>query len=214
MPPKKSKNTKARPRRSAPKKRYMKPSRALVTGTYPIFTETYKHSTVTQNLGGTLSVQISNIGQLAQYSSLYTKYRILKATFYWLPAYVAHDENQAIVNAAAGQPWTGMGRVTYAVNDSPSVAPPANEAQVLQDNKVKIVPMKSKLTMTCRPKPDCLDANGVRLTTDQFINFATAGPDAVHYGISYWYTQYGGGGVSTNPVDIFCKLTFQVGDPR
>lgn len=202
------------PRRRRVMRPRAKPSRSLVTSRAPVFTETYKHSTVTQNLGGNLLVQISNIAQLAQYSSLYTKYRILKATFYWLPSYVAHDENQAIVNAAGGQAWTGMGRVTYAVNDSPAVALPANEGQVLQDNGVKIVPMKSKLTMSCRPKPDCLDANGVRLTTGQFINFATAGPDAVHYGITYWYTQYGGGGVSTNPVDIFCRLTFQVADPR
>ena len=211
MPPRKSRAP--RPRRRVARPR-LRPSRTLSTSKAPIFTETYKHSTVTQNLGGNLSVQISNIAQLAQYSSLYTKYRILKATFYWLPAYVAHDENQAIVNAAGGQAWTGMGRVTYAVNDSPSVAFPVSEATVLQDNSVKIVPMKSKLTMTCRPKPDCLDANGVRLTSSQFINFQTAGPDAVHYGITYWYTQYGGGGVSTNPVDIFCRLTFQVADPR
>jgi hypothetical protein len=190
-----------------------RPSRALMTSRAPVFTETYKHSTVTQNLGGNLSVQISNIAQLAQYSSLYTKYRILRATFYWLPSYVAHDENQAVVNAAGGQAWTGMGRVTYSVNDSPAVAIPVNEAQVLQDNGVKIVPMKSKLTMSCRPKPDCLDANGVRLTTGQFINFNPAGPDAVHYGISYWYTQYGGGGVSTNPVDIFRSPVHQFSYP-
>lgn len=188
--------------------------RGLMTNRSPVFTETYKHSTITQNLGNVLSVQISNIAQLAQYSSLYTKYRILKATFYWLPSYVAHDENNAINNAAAGQAWTGQGRVTWAVNDSPSVVAPATEADVLKDNICHIVPMKSKLTMTCRPKPDCLDANGVRTTTGQFINFSAAGPDAVHYGISYWYTQYGGGPASTNPVDIFCKLTFQCSDPR
>jgi len=210
--PRKANAMKRRPAARRPRRR-LALSR-LPTNRAPIFTETYKHSTVTQNLGNVLSVQISNIAQLAQYSNLYTKYRILKATFYWLPAYVAHDENQAIVNAAGGQPWTGMGRVTWAVNDSPSVPAPVNEADVLKDNTCHIVPMKSRLTMSCRPKPDCLDANGVRTTTGQFINFSAAGPDAVHYGISYWYTQYGGGGVSTNPVDIFCRLTFQVSDPR
>ena len=188
--------------------------RSLMTSRAPVFTETYKHSTITQNTGNNLSVQISNIGQLAQYSNLYQKYRILKATFYWLPSYIAHDENNAINNAVAGQAWTGMGRVTWSVNDSPAVPVPVAEADVLKDNTCHIVPMKSKLTMSCRPKPDCLDANGVRTTTGQFINFSSAGPDAVHYGISYWYTQYGGGPTSTNPVDIFCRLTFQVADPR
>lgn len=212
--PARSMRFKRKPRRAPRRRLGNRPLRPIVTSRSPVFTETYKHSTVTQNAGSVLSVQISNIAQLAQYSNLYQKYRILKATFYWLPAYVAHDENQAIANAALGSAWTGMGRVTWSVNDSPAVPAPANEGDVLKDNTCHIVPMKSKLTMSCRPVPDCLDANGVRTTTGQFINFSTAGPDAVHYGISYWYTQYGGGGVSTNPVDIFCRLTFQVSDPR
>jgi len=157
---------------------------------------------------------MTGIPQVAQYSNLYQKYRILKAQVLLLPSYVAHDENVAITNAAAGQPWTGLGRFTYAVNDSPNLAAPANEAVVLEDNGCKILPFKPKLTLSCRPVPDLLDANGVRMTLGRkFINF-NAGPDATHYGITWWYTQYGGGAPTTNPVQVIVKLTFQLSDPR
>ena len=181
----------------------------------PVFTETFLHSTITQNTGGVFSFQISSIAQLAQYSNLYQKYRILKAKVMLLPAYIAHDENQAIVNAAAGAAWTGLGRFVHAINDTPAQVVPAAEANVLTDNGCVIRPFKDKLTISCRPVPDLLDANGVRMTLkNKFINFSTAGPDAVHYGITWWYSQYGGGPISTNPVQVYVKLTFQLADPR
>lgn len=189
--------------------------RARMFNPRPIFTETYVHSTITQNTGGVMTFTMTGIPQVAQYSNLYQKYRILKATVLLLPAYVAHDENVAIMNAVAGQPWTGLGRFTYAVNDSPNVPAPANEAVVLEDNGCKILPFRPKLTLSCRPVPDLLDANGVRMTlARKFINFNPGQPDATHYGISWWYTQYGGGGVTTNPVQVIVKLTFQLSDPR
>lgn len=189
--------------------------RAKMFNPQPIFTETYIHSTIYQNTGGVMTFSMTGIPQVGQYSSLYQKYRILKATVLLLPAYVAHDENVAITNAAAGAAWTGLGRFTFAVNDSPNVAVPANEAVVLEDNGCKVLPFKPKLTLSCRPVPDTLDANGVRMTLGQkFINFNGAAPDATHYGISWWYTQYGGGPVSANPVQVIVKLTFQLSDPR
>lgn len=190
-------------------------ARARMFNPRPVFTETYIHSTITQNTGGVMAFSISSIPQIAQYSNLYQKYRILKAKVMLLPAYVAHDENQAIVNAGAGAAWTGLGRFSYAVNDSPALAAPASEATVLEDNGCKVLPFKPKLTLQCRPVPDTLDANGVRMTLGRkFINFSTAGPDATHYGITWWYTQYGGGPISVNPVQVIVKLTFQLADPR
>lgn len=205
-----------RPARKMRPRRKLRVGRSLVsTNPRPVFTETFIHSTITQNTGGVMTFTMTGIPQVGQYSNLYQKYRILKAQLILLPAYVAHDENVAVTNAAAGQPWTGLGRFTYAVNDSPNVAAPANEAVVLEDNGCKILPFKPKLTLSCRPVPDLLDANGVRMTLGQkFINFNPGQPDAVHYGISWWYTQYGGGAATTNPVQVICKLTFQLSDPR
>lgn len=180
----------------------------------PVFTETYIHSTILQNTGGVMSFNMGQIPAVANYSNLYQKYRILKASVMLLPGYLAHDENVAIMNAVAGQPWTGLGRFSYAVNDSPNLVAPANEAVVLQDNGCKVLPFKPKLTLSCRPVPDLLDANGVRMTLGRkFINF-TGAAEATHNGITWWYTQYGGGAVTQNPVSVIVKLTFQLSDPR
>lgn len=190
-------------------------ARARMFNPRPVFTETYIHSTITQNTGGVLAFNISSIPQIANYSTLYQKYRILKAKVMLLPSYVAHDEGVAIAGAAAGQPWTGFGWFTYAVNDSPNQVAPANEAVVLEDNGCRVLPFKPKLTLSCRPVPDTLDNNGVRMTLGRkFINFNPGQPDATHYGITWWYTQYGGGPASVNPVQVIVKLTFQLADPR
>lgn len=205
---------KRKPRRR-PARVNRRANRARMFQSRPVFTETYLHSVITQNTGNIMAFQIGSIPQIAQYSNLYTKYRILKATVMLLPSYVHHDENTAIDNAALGQAWTGLGRFTYSINDSPDQLAPLTEAQVLTDNACKVLPFKPKLTFSLRPVPDSLDANGVRMTLGRkFINFNAAGPDATHYGLQWWYTQYGGGPVSVNPVQVIVKLTFQLADPR
>jgi len=194
----------------------------------PVFTETFRlggpdplrpYYQMDSNAGGVLSVRMSQVPQIQQYNSLYTKYRILKAKFICLPQFVTEnaDVNASAYNASQGLGSWGMGRIVTAIQDSPQLQIPLNEDEVLEDNGCKIHTGKPKITLTCRPTPDTLDANGVRITQrGKFINFV-AGPNADidHYGIRWWYTLPNpGGNIESRPYFVYCKLTFQLADPR
>jgi len=193
----------------------------------PVFTETFKipggdplapEYRLNSNTGGVLAVRISQMPQLAQYSALYTKYKILKATFICLPQFVSEssDINAATYNQSIAVNNWGMARIVTSVQTSPNVPIPVSEDDVLEDNGCKIHSGKPKLTLSCRPVPDLLDANGVLLTQrNAFINFNAAAPDVTHYGIRWWYTLPTNPGNTTSvPYYVYCKLTFQLADPR
>lgn len=229
MPPKKT--YKSRPR-VAGRRRALVPfsptRRALMFNPQPVFTETFRlvdpqnpggpRYQLSSNTGGVLSVRISQVPQLAQYSSLYTKYRILKAKFICLPQFVTEsaDVNSASYNASIGLGNWGMSRVVTAVQDSPAQPLPISEDDVLEDNGCKIHTGRSKIVLSCRPTPDTEDANGVKLTQKgKFINFSTTGPDVTHYGIRWWHTLPNpNGNIEDRPYFVYCKLTFQLADPR
>jgi hypothetical protein len=171
------------------------------------------------NTGGVLSVKISDMPQIAQYNSLYQKYRILKAQFICLPQFVTEssDVNAAGYNGSLGLGNWGMARIVTAVNDSPAQLIPLSENDVLEDNGCRISTGKPKLVFTCRPVPDALDANGNRMSfKGKYINFnGAAGPDITHYGIRWWYTLPNpGGNIQDIPYFVYVKLTFQLADPR
>lgn len=190
----------------------------------PVFTESFllpgptgaSSYLLTPNAGGVLAVNMDNIPQLAQYSSLYQKYRILKAKFICIPS---HNTASADVNselAPGGLQQVGLSRVVYAINDSPNqVGPIATEQQVLVDNGCKIVCGSPKLTMSCRPVPNTQDTSGVRMTLGRkYINFSPINVD--HFGITWFHTQPvlpAGAGFGV-PYVVYCKLTFQLSDPR
>jgi len=193
----------------------------------PVFTETFKipgadplapEYRLNSNTGGVLAVRISQMPQLAQYSALYTKYRILKAQFICLPQFLStsSDINAASYNASLGLGNWGMARLVTSVQNSPNTPVPLSEDEVLEDNGCKIHIGKPKLTLSCRPVPDLLDANNVAITQrGQFINFNAGAPDVTHYGIRWWYTLPNPGGNITNvPYFVYVKLTFQLADPR
>jgi len=193
----------------------------------PVFTETYALTqagvstpyVLEANGGGILSVRISDLPQVAQYSALYQKYRILKATFICLAQWnsEASDINSSSYNQTIGAGNSGMSRLVFAVNDTPNQVVPANETQVLTNNGCKIVSGKPKIVMSCRPVPNTDDANGVVLTQGRkFINFNTGGPDITHFGIAWWNTQPFFGAFQTLNLGyrVYVKLTFQLADPR
>jgi len=191
----------------------------------PIFTETCRLTfpngtdyTLVPNTGGHMSVNMGLLPQLAQYSSLYQKYRILKVVFICLSHAnsEAADENAAFYNLASTVVNVGMSRLAFAINDSPNLTLPLNEDSVLTDNGCKIVSGKPLIKIPCRPVPDTVDANGVRLTEKRkFINFASgANPETTHYGVSWWHTQPT---TATSPLVgyyVYAKITFQLADPR
>jgi len=197
-------------------------NRARTFNPAPIFTESFVlpktggQYSLDPNTGGVLAVSMDNMPQLAQYSALYQKYRILKAKFICIPT---HNTAAADINSElppGGLQSVGLSRVIYAVNDSPDqVTIPASEADVLKDNGCKIACGSPKLIMSCRPVPDTLDSNGNRTTLrGNYLNFVSV--NAAHYGITWFHSQPvlpGNAGYGV-PYLVYCKLTFQLSDPR
>jgi len=195
----------------------------------PVFTETFRLGNpfdplapayrLASNTGGVLKVSMSQVPQLAQYNSLYTKYRILKAKFICLPQFntESSDVNSAQYNATQGFGNWGMARLVTSIQDSPNVPIPLSEDDVLEDNGCKIMSGRPKIVLSCKPVPDAVDGAGNRFTEkSKFINFnpAPAG-DIDHYGIRWWYTLPNpGGNITDVPYFVYCKLTFQLSDPR
>jgi len=203
--------------------------RSLMFNPQPVFTETFRMLSpgtgapfsLSPNTGGVLTVNVDMMPQLAQYSTLYQKYRILKTQFICIPDWNtdSFDQNAAIYNGGTfTTPSVSLARIVFAVNDSPNVPAPATEAAVLEDNGCKIVAGKSKVVMTCRPVPNTQDLNGNEMTFKQkYLNFKVAQPNAVHYGISWWHTQPvlpGGPSTIGTAYNVYIKLTFQLSDPR
>jgi len=195
-------------------------ARPRVFNPAPVFTESYALLNETTGnpyvmnpmSGGVLSVNMNQVPQLAQYSNLYQKYRILKAVFICIPAWSTESSDPQVAATI------GLSRIVYAVNNTPALAAPATEAVVLQDNGCRILCGKPKIVMSCRPVPNTLDANGIQTTLNKkYINFNTvAANNTPHYGISWYHSQPGtavptGNGV---PYYVYVKLTFQVSDPR
>lgn len=206
---------KMRPRRRLAVRR---PLRA--TNPQPVFTETYTLTSLAPNAGGVFKFSMDQIPQVAQYSNLYQKYRILKASVHLLPEFNSFDQNQAETNTAASRTYYGLSRVAWATNDTPNITAPVNEIAVLQDNGARVKALVSSgIRMSCRPVANVEDANGVEMTfKNKFINFEASSPNIAHTGISYWLTQLIAGGTppggTSNVAIVYVKLTFQLSDPR
>lgn len=212
----------SRPRRGRKsnirRRRNPRMARARMFNPAPVFTESYVLSAqIVPNTGGVLKFNMSDVPQLAQYNTLYQKYRILKARVILLPQYTGQEQNSAEYNASSNIYAHGMGRLVWAQNDSPNAPVPASESDVLKDNGCKIVPVRTKVNMGCKPVPGTKDAQGVEMTFKQkYINFVQSGSNIDHFGITFWYSQpFVGVTPSTNnDLWIYVKLTFQLSDPR
>lgn len=205
-------------------------SRARMFNPQPIFTETfdagsvgmlYSPPTATNTYAGLLTMTISSVPQISQYRNLYQKYRILKAVWLFVPRWGSCDPNTAQAGIASNPTYWSQTRIVYAINDTPAQSVPSSESAVLQDNGCKIRTMNSMLKISHRPVPDLKDSNGAQLSLKQkYINFATgAQPDVNHYGVSYFltcpdYSASSGTTIVPPRWDVFCKLTFQLADPR
>lgn len=191
-------------------------TRSLMFNPQPVFTETVYAGTIAPNTGGVFKVNISNIPQIAQYSSLYQKYRIKLASWILLPQYQGSDINTASYNASNGVFAWGMGRFVHAIDDSPAQVPPASEAQVLQHNGCKIKSVTERgLRMRNRPVPNTLDTVGNIFTIkNKYLQFKETNID--HFGITYWYSQpnLGTTSLTNNELHVYVKVTFQLCDPR
>lgn len=214
-------------KRAAPMRRFKS---SIMRGAFnpsPVFTESFQLTRngnpvfLQVNSGFLLTVSIDQCPQIAQYQTLYTKYKILSAKWMLLPRFSAgsSDQNAVNYNNGAGQPWVTDARIVYSIQDSPNQVAPANELQVLEDNGCRIRMVKNKLAIRHKPVPQLLLANGIYETekVNPFINFDVLAPNLPpqHYGVTGFITQtFGGASVTQQGYDVFCKLTFQLKDPR
>nr|WAE42897.1 MAG: capsid protein [Cressdnaviricota sp.] len=189
----------------------------------PTFTETFKHGSLLPNAGFMLAPRISQIPQITQYNALYQKYRILKVQYLIFPTWTGgENQNTAIFNSASGPSVppgltsVGTSRFVHVVDNSPDQSTPISESAVLTENGCKLSFLDKMKKLRCRPVPDLKDANGNALTMKgKYINFAGGGnPDITHYGIRGWITQEISTGTSAIKYEVYCKLTFQVAEPR
>ena len=215
MPPKHKSRKPRAPRRMA---RYLPTSplrRMRMFNPQPVFTETYALTSLPSSAGGVLKFSMDQVPQLTQYNTLYQKYRILKARVLLYPEFNSFDQNQAENNAALSRSTFGLSRIAWAINDSPDLAAPTSELDVLKDNGCKIRTITDRgVKLHCSPVPNVEDANGVQMTfRKKFVNFGS--PNIAHSGISYWISQLTTGTPGTENVTLaYVKLTFQLSDPR
>jgi len=192
----------------------------------PVFTETCRLTVINtspavnyqmnSNSEGQLRVNMDMLPQLAQYSALYQKYRILKVQYLCLATWntQSSDINAAQSNLSTAVTY-GMGRIAYVVQSSPGVASPGSEQAVLTCNGAKVIAAGPKFTITHKPVPDLLDSSGSQITMKSpFINFVTTGFNVQHGAVNWSYIL-----PSSNPAldplyAVYAKITFQLSDPR
>lgn len=177
----------------------------------PTFTETFAVSSIQGNTGGVFRVNIAQLPQVAQYSGLYNQYKINSLKVMIVPDYNSFEGAQV-------QTGPGMGRIAFAINDTPDVAAPANESDILSDNGVRIRTITDKLAIRCSPKPQRPNAGlGVEVIDQRspFFTFAGAGQtNPVYSGISYWLSNVNVGGGDALRFNVYYKVTFTLRDPK
>lgn len=199
----------------------------------PSFVETYKSDgVITLSPGGSVGVafkvRITDIPQVNQYAALYKQYRINWAKVMLIPKIdtAGVDPNAANYNVSAALPWWGTARIVHAINDSPNIAAPASEQEVLECNGAKIKAFRSKWSCSFRPVPDLAMTNtatGGQVATRQkmrsWLNFDTTSTvnNPEHGAVSAYITIPGNAGVG-DPFQqvyyIYYKLGFSLRDPK
>lgn len=194
----------------------------------PTFVETFSPGSViipagAGQVGGVFSTRITDVPQVAQYATLYKQYRINWVKVMLVPDFntASADQNAAQYNATIPTGNTGLARIVHAVNNSPQLVVPANEAAVLEDNGCKIRTISTKWSATFKPVPDVGVIAGTNNNTiftksryRQYFNFDTQTPlnNPLHYGITYWITMINAG--LTVPFHVYYKVSFTLRDPQ
>lgn len=189
----------------------------------PTFTETYFSKTILCNQGGLFNVRISDLPQYVDYQNLYQQYRINWIKVMLLPDFSGSDPNTYSQNFVGGVPAVANARIAWAINDTPALAAPVSEADVLTDNGAKIKPLTTRWSASFRPRADMFtgDAAGnagvaVRQKQRSFLSFAPVAQPAqnpLHNGISYWISALSAGG-GDQAYQVYFKVNFTLRDPK
>lgn len=197
--------------------------RRLAFNPMPSFTETYNGPQIVANAGGQFTARISDIPQIADYQALYNQYRINWIKVIVIPDFGVGDPNTYNQNFVGGVPAVANSRIAWAINDTPALANPVNEAEVLTDNGAKIRTLQSKWSCSFKPRPDKFtgDAAGgpgvaVREKFSQWLSFAdpvVPANNPIHRGVSYWISALAAGG-GTQAYNVYYKVNFSLRDPK
>lgn len=201
----------------------------------PTFVETFTAAAPLVVTPGTATgvafkISMNDIPQVTQYAALYKQYRINWARIMLIPRIntVASEANAAIQNAliAPANQWYGMGRIAWAIQDSPNVNPPASEQEVLQCNGAKVRAMGTKWQCSFKPVPDVALATTAgaaaytRSRYRQYFNFDTStGLGNIKHGaVVAFITLPGNVPVGQEPFDqlyeLYWKVSFSLRDPQ
>lgn len=182
------------------------------------FTETLQASPLPSGGGGIFSTRFNDLPQAAQYATLWKQFCIRKLEVMIVPKFNSFGVTGNVANSY----W--QPRITYAVNDTPSLLTPATELDVLTDNGCKTKVINNKpLRITCYPKPEFIstDLTGARVVTRQrkMIWFNTgntdvafSGQNVVHTGIQYFVTGNTPGAPVEELADVYYKVTISMRD--
>lgn len=197
----------------------------------PMFVETYSGGVLpVRNVApGQFTVRISDIPQIADYVALYNQYRINWVRVMLIPDYntASADVNATQYNlGVAGTSGFGMARIAWAINDTPNLPDPVDEAQVLSDNGAKVKAIGTKWSVSFKPRPDKFTGTAtgdagvaVREKFNQWLSFASlSGNNPVHRGVSFCVTAPNATPAGQDPVflnyNIYYKVSFSLRDPK
>jgi len=191
----------------------------------PTFTETVDFGTFSMNgvslYADQLTCTLGSLTQIGNYRALYNQARILRVQYTLMPAFTQYIPNTAGTTApiqAVSAP-----RLVYAIQDTPNVAPPASELDVLTDNGSKIRLFTKPLKISHVPVPFLSETstNTTPLLASvtkryQWLNLNEASALTVTHGaINYTITQ--ANPALANPQQnwaVYAKITFQLRDPK
>lgn len=169
--------------------------------------------------GFALGMKMTDLPQVANYSTLFTQYKILGVKLLIIPRATNTDSSTLQAGVVSGVANT---RIAYAIQDSADYNPPASEIDVLACNGAKVRTGNRPFTVKYRPVPRLDQTDGTTLNTvgvgakPQWINFDSHGADVLHYGVNMWVTTPANS-VGAYPIavnDIYAYISFACRDPR
>lgn len=190
----------------------------------PTFVETFRKTVdgnpeeIVANVGQVFSANITQVPQVAQYQNLYRQYRINWIKVILVPKYNSVD-GSAYLQTGRGNT---LPRIVYSINDTPALAPPANEAEVLEDNGCKIRTIAKMWSCSFKPRADTqalFNAGaqniGTRQRFAQWFNFPATfpAPAPEHYGVSA-FISCAVQGSDIPKFDVYYKMSFSLRDPQ
>lgn len=169
--------------------------------------------------GFALGIKMTDLPQIANYTTLYTQYKIKSVKLLFIPRTTNTDSSTLQAGIVSGIANT---RIAYAIQDSADYNPPASEIDVLACNGVKLRSGNRPFSIKYRPVPRLEQADGTTGVPigvgakSEWINFDTTGSSVLHYGVNMWVTTPANS-VGSYPVavnDAYAYISFACRDPR